>query len=46
MPVLRVHLRSPLPLRLGIVLDWRPASERLALAPADAAFLQTLELDD
>jgi hypothetical protein len=46
MPVLRVHLRSPLPLRLGIVLDWRPATERLALAPADAAFLQTLQLND
>jgi hypothetical protein len=45
MPVLRVHLRAPLPLRLGIVLDWRPASERLALDPADAAFLQTLQLN-
>jgi hypothetical protein len=44
MPVLRVHVRSSLPLRLGIVLDWRPASERLALAPADAAFLRTLQL--
>jgi hypothetical protein len=46
MPVLRVARRSALPLRLGIVLDWRPAPERLALAPADAAFLQTLQLGD
>jgi hypothetical protein len=45
-PVLRVHVRAPLPLRLGIVLDWRPVSERLVPAPADAAFLHTLELND
>jgi hypothetical protein len=41
-PVLRVRLRARLPLRLGVVLDWRPAAERDAPAAEDAAFLAKL----